>query len=120
MKTKPYLKFLILLLFSVSLGSCSKCGRIAAVSPDEVHQAEVVSISISGINTSFLGWEYLDVAIIPSDGTELVGQCSAINNNELRCEIEIAEDAMLGPRGIVISSDGCAIAEMNAFIVVGS
>ena len=118
MKTKPYLKFLILLIFSVSLASCSKCGKITAVSPDEVHQGEIVSVIIVGVNTSFLVWEFLDVAFIPSNGIDLRGECSVRTNNELECQIEIAEDAELGPRTIVITNGDCLAVKANALEIL--
>ena len=117
MKRKPYFKLFILLLCSVSLGSCSECGRITAVSPDEVQQGEVVSIIIGGVNTSFLVWEFLDVGFIPSDGI-VVGMPSVINNNELECQIEIAEDAELGPRAIVITNGDCIAVKTNALEIL--
>ena len=118
MKRKPYFKLFILLLCSVSLGSCSECGRITFVSPDEVHQAEVVTILIAGSNTDFRVWENLDVDFIPSNDIDLLGECSVITNTELKCEIAIAEDAELGPRTIVITNGDCIVAKANVLEIL--
>jgi hypothetical protein len=77
-----------------------------------------VSIRITGFNTSFQEWEFLDVTIIPSDGIELGGQCSVVDDTELACEIAIAEDAMLGTRTIVITNGDCIVAKANVLEIL--